>query len=108
MENQAKILRNDNVVNDTSKPLRPDDKKGRILIAAKYEDMQISMKRIRGLTELIVNGNVYAEIEGVLEFEYTLTANINGKMISGMCKMTTSCMYLYVDSILIKKKLRLY
>ncbi|MCL2677846.1 MAG: hypothetical protein FWE85_02200, partial [Clostridiales bacterium] len=61
-----------------SVPLRADYKKGRILIAAEYEGLQISMKRTYGLMELIVDGYVYDEIKGVVEYDYSLIANLRG------------------------------
>ncbi|MCL2507608.1 MAG: hypothetical protein FWF05_00385 [Oscillospiraceae bacterium] len=86
-------------------PLRADDKKGRVLISANYEGLQISMKRTRGLTELIVDGYVYDEIKGTVEVEYSLTANLQDKKIVGMYR---SHMFLYVNDVLAAKKLRLY
>lgn len=95
-------------VNNGTIPLRIDDKKGRILIAANYEDLQISMKRTLGLTELIINGNVYDEVKGTIETEYSLIANVQNIKIIGMYKSTRSHMYLYANDVLIAKKLRLY
>ncbi|MCL2672034.1 MAG: hypothetical protein FWF10_08355 [Clostridiales bacterium] len=91
-----------------SAPLRLDDKKGRILIAADYEDLQISMKRTRGLTELIVNDTVYDEVRGIVERDYTLTAYVQNNKIAGMCKSGGGIMYLYVNDVLIAQKRRLY
>ncbi|MCL2632589.1 MAG: hypothetical protein FWD45_05850 [Coriobacteriia bacterium] len=88
--------------------LRADDKKGRILISANYEHLQISMKRTRGLTELIVNGAVYDEITGIFETGYSLTANVQSVRIVGTFKPTDSHMYLYANDVLLAKKLRLY
>ena len=108
MKKQMEMSHQNSYINDMSSLLRADDKKGRILIAVNYEDMQISMKRTRGLTELIVNGNVYDEVKGTVEFGYTLTANLNGKKIVGMCNSVTAHMYIFVNDVLIKKKLRLF
>ena len=91
-----------------SMPLRADDKKGRILVAGSYEGLQISMKRTRGLTELIVDGNVYAEIKGILEPDYALTAHVQGIKIVGMSRQLKMHMYIYVNDVLLAKKLRLY
>lgn len=91
-----------------STPLRPDDKNGRILIKADYEDLHISMKRTRGLTELIINGNVYDEIAGMVEKEYALHARVYNTYIRGECKSSRSHMYLYANNQLIAKKLRIF
>jgi len=87
-------------------PLRDDDKKGRILVSGEQNGLQISMKRSRGLTELIVNGYVYDEVKGTLETGYTLFAHIQGTKITGIYQGVY--MYIYVDNQLIAKKLRLY
>ena len=89
-------------------PLRGDEKKGRILIAADYEGLQISVKRTYGLTELIVDGNVYDEFIGVFEPDYSLTAHMQDKKIVAMCKSLSGLMYLYVNDVLIAKKRRWY
>jgi len=107
-QNIDDVLQQDEEENQKNVPLRFDDKKGRILIQADYEDLQISMKRTRGLTELIVNGNVYDEVKGTIETEYTLTANVLNKKITGVYHSVKSHMYLYVNDLLIAKKLRLF
>jgi len=96
----------DNSVTRSRTILRMDEKKGRVLIAANYEGLQISMKRTYGLTELIVNGNVYDEVKGTVETEYSLTANVQNIKIVGIYKPMH--MYLYANDVLIAKKLRLY
>jgi len=96
------------LINSGTIPLRADDKKGRILIASNYDGLQISMKRTRGLTELIVNGNVYAEATGLIETDYSLTANVQQIKIAGVYKAARSRMYLYANDILLAKKFRLF
>lgn len=88
--------------------LRPDTKKGRILISANYEDLHISMKRSRGLTELTINGDVYDEVMGIIEGEYSLFADIHNTQIVGKHVPAQSHVYLYANGSLIAKKMRLY
>lgn len=95
-------------VKDRATPLRSDDKRGRILIGADYAGLQISMKRTRALTELIINGNVYDEIKGSIETDYSLTGIVQNITIVGTFDAARAHMYLYADSALIAKKLRLY
>jgi len=89
-------------------PLRVDDKKGRILISAEYEGLQISMKRSRGLTELIVNGNVYAEVKGTIERQYSLSAIVRNVEIVGRYVSMPSYMQIWVNDEMIAKKIRRY
>jgi len=108
MDSNANNVLPQGEINGETIPLRADDKKGRILIAADYEGLQISMKRTRGLTELIVNGNVYAEATGLVETEYSLTANVQHIKIVGVYKAAQSRMYLYANDMLLAKKFRLF
>ena len=89
-------------------PLRADDKKGRILISAEYEGLQISMKRTRGLTELIVNGSVYAKIHGTIERQYSLSAVVRNAEIVGCYVSMPSYMQIWVNDEMIAKKIRRY
>lgn len=88
--------------------MRDDTQKGRILIAAEYSGRHISMKRSRGLTELIIDGQVYDEISGTLETNYSLFATVDGVKITGSFDGLRSHMYLYADDLRIAKKLRLF
>ena len=108
--NHQALQQGENVfpVENESIPLRIDDKKGRVLIAAEYEKLQISMKRTHGLTELIVNGNVYDEVKGTVEFEYSLIAKVENIIIAGAYSSTRLHVYLYADGMLIAKKIRIY
>ncbi len=44
--------------------------------------LTILVTRSRGLTELSVNGQVYAEMQGVLELAYSLTATVEGHRVT--------------------------
>ncbi|MDR0915740.1 MAG: hypothetical protein LBN02_00915 [Oscillospiraceae bacterium] len=92
---------------DTAFQVRHDDKDGKILISAEYKGLQISMKRSRGLTELIVNGYVHAEIAGTFESKYTLSATVQNARIEGKYNSSFLRVYLYADGNLIAKKLRI-
>ena len=103
---QAILHRTITAADGETAPLRADDKKGRILLAANYENLQISIKRTLGLTELIINGHVYDQIQGIFELDYSLAANFRGRIISGVAKSTRFHMYIYVDDVMVAKKIR--
>ena len=62
--------------------------------------MNVEVRRSKGLTELIVDGKVYAEKEGVLETEYTIYARVSGVLFSTSMTMQ-SVMYLYANEELL-------
>lgn len=89
-----------------SNPIGYPVEKSRLIMSADYRGMTVEVRRSRGLTELIVDGMVYAQRKGIVESEYTLTAKVSGVIFS--TTMTEySVMYLYADGQMIKKKTRL-
>jgi len=63
--------------------LRQASKRGRKLIKANYNNMEIIVSRKLNVTELIVDGTVYAEQTGIREgTSYTLEVNVNGVIIN--------------------------
>jgi len=88
-------------------PLRFDTEKGRILIKANYGGLYICMKRSYGLTELIVNGQVYDEVQGIMESAYSLFAFVNNTRICGKMNPIKFRMEIYANDVLIAKKIRL-
>ncbi len=98
----------DSVEAEPSFEVRADVNKGRTVIFAEYDGLQISIKRSPKRTELIIDGQVYDEFYGLLEGNYTLKAQVNNHLIEGKCNAIIGMMYIYVDGALIKKKLRLY
>ncbi len=51
---------------------------GRVLITARYGEHIVTVMRKKGLTELIIDGSVYAEYRKVFEKSYTLSAVVGG------------------------------
>ena len=76
-------------------PLRISENKGRVIMSAEYNGMNVEVRRSKGLTELIVNGKVYAEKKGVIETEYTICARVSGVQ------------FLFADGKQIAKKIRM-
>lgn len=89
-----------------STPIRISENKGRAVISAEYNGMNVEVRRSRGLTELIVDGKVYAEQKGIVETEYTLYAKVSGVLFS-VTMTVQSVMFLYADGQEIAKKIRL-
>ena len=85
--------------------IRMSENKGRVSLSAQYNGMNVEVRRSKGLTELIVDGKVYAEKEGVLETEYTIYARVSGVLFSTSMTMQ-SVMYLYANEELLAKKIR--
>ena len=89
-----------------STPIRLSENKGRVIISAEYNGMNVEVRRSKGLTELIVDGKVYAEKTGIIETEYTLSARVSGVEFTTSMTMT-GMMFLFADGKQIAKKLRL-
>jgi len=60
---------------------RVDSDKGRVLLEAKADKYDIVYRRQKAVNELVINGSVYDEIKGILEFEHSLTASLGGHRI---------------------------
>lgn len=86
--------------------LRPDIEKGKILIAERVGDLDIIVKRRYRVTELIVNGMVYAERKGLVEIHYSLDICVNNVAIQAIME-SNATIYLYVNGTLMAQKRRL-
>jgi len=72
-------------------PIRGQSEKGRILVSHNYYDVEISVIRAFGITELVVGGVVYAEMTGVFERKtYTLEANVNNVIVSAIMEIPST------------------
>lgn len=92
-----------------SSPIRVSENKGRVIMSVDYKGMNVEVRRSMGLTELIVNGKVYAEKKGIIETNYTISARVSGVEFSTTLVMhfDKSIMYLYADGQQIAEKIRL-
>lgn len=65
------------------RPVRHADRsvKSRIFLEAHVEGYDICYRRVKSVNELIINGIVYDEIKGVIEFTHNLSAVIDGHTI---------------------------
>ena len=80
--------------------------KSRILLEAEAETYTICYRRVKTVNELVVNGRVYDEKKGLIEFEHTLRAVIDGHTIeAGLDELSWS--YIRFDGELIAYKERI-
>ncbi len=83
------------------------DVKARILLEAQALGHTITYRRVKRVNELVIDGNVYDEIEALIETAHTLNAQIDGHLIEvGYDGSIRS--YLKVDGQMTAKKIRLY
>lgn len=81
------------------------DVKHRVLLKTHIFDYDICYRRVKHTNELVINGNVYDELEGVLEYPHTLKAVIDGHYI--VAGYTGTHSFISVDGGTVAKKLRL-
>ena len=64
-------------------PVRRADRsvKVRILLEARVEDYEICYRRVKSVNELVINGIVYDEKKGVIEFPHNLSVVVDGHTI---------------------------
>ncbi len=83
-----------------------NDVKHRVLLEAQVANYAICYRRVKRTNELVVNGNVYDEIEGLVEHPHTLEARIEGHLIEASFNGSHSV--IFFDGKEIAKKLRLF
>lgn len=89
-------------------PVRRADRsvKAKILLEARVEGYEICYRRVKSVNELVINGIVYDEIKGVVEFTHTLSAVIDGHTVeAGLSEDSYS--YITFDGECLVNKLRL-
>jgi len=87
--------------------IRPPSENGRIILSAAYGNLDIIVKRVYGVTELIVNGMVYAEQKGVVEVKYTMEACVDNILIT-VSMSNLGKMRLFANGDLLASKQRLF
>ncbi len=96
-----------NPIESSSSVLRmAEEAKSRVFIDTETSGMHIIVRRIKHTNELIINGCVYDEYEGIVEYAHTLTADLSGHRIEAVFDGATS-IKLFVDSQEVAKKIRL-
>lgn len=80
--------------------------KSKVLLEARVEGYEICYRRVKSVNELVINGIVYDEIKGVIEFTHTLSAVVDGHTIeAGLSEDSYS--YITFDGECLVNKLRL-
>ncbi len=79
--------------------------KHRVLLRCEAEGYDICYRRVKNVNELVVNGVVYDEMSAVVEFEHTLTAEIDSHSIEAGFD-SDSYSYISFDGERIAEKLR--
>lgn len=83
------------------------DVKARVLLTAEALGHTITYRRVKRVNELVIDGNVYDEIEALLETAHSLKAQIDGRTIEvGYDGSIRS--YLKIDGEMTAKKIRIY
>ncbi|MBR2454160.1 MAG: hypothetical protein IKB35_04065 [Clostridia bacterium] len=80
--------------------------KGRTLLEATVKEYKICYRRIKSTNELVINGYVYDEKKGIIEFEHNLSARVDShKFEAGL--NSNSYSYIKFDGKIIAEKQRL-
>lgn len=83
------------------------DVKSRILLETNALGHTVTYRRVKRVNELVIDGNVYDEIEALVELAHSLKAQIDGHLIEvGFDGRVHS--YLKIDGETVEKKLRIY
>lgn len=97
----------DGAQNSTIIRMADPDVKARVLLTAEALGHTITYRRVKKVNELVIDGNVYDEIEALLETAHSLKAQIDGHTIEvGFDGSIRS--YLKVDGEMTAKKIRMY
>lgn len=93
--------------NDTHVARRADfSVKHKVLLDAKVDGYEICYRRVKSVNELVVNGYVYDEKKGIIEFTHTLVAVVDGhKIEAGLDEDSYS--FISFDDELVNYKRRL-
>lgn len=91
-----------------SKPLRIADSavKSKTLLSVSVKGYEICYRRVRITNELVINGSVYDERKGIIEFEHKLYADIDGHRIEAGYDSESNS-YIMFNNNIIKRKKRL-
>lgn len=97
----------DNTPPSDSPVLRTADKevKHRVLLEVRVLNYDICYRRVKHTNELVIDGNVYDEFEGIIEPAHTLAATVGGHRVEAAFNGTHSL--ITVDGKTEAKKLRL-
>jgi len=84
-----------------------EERKYRLIVEAVYGSRTIQVRRSYGLTELVIDGQLYGKWEGLVEKSYEITARVDGHEIATRF-LPTGRQTIEVDGEVIAKKQRLF
>ncbi len=97
----------ENLPNSVALRIADPDTKSRILLEADALGHTITYRRVKKTNELVIDSNVYDEMEILVECAHSLKARLDGHLIEvGFDGVSHS--YLRVDGQIVAKKLRLF
>lgn len=87
-------------------PLRAADTavKCRILAQATVDGYDICYRRVKSVNELVINGKIYDEVKGILEFDHRLSARINGHTVVAGYSEQSGSYILFDDECVVQKR----
>ena len=83
--------------------IRQDTPGGKVILSHTHENLEIAVKRGSGVTELVVNGMVYAQETSVFDLNYELNVYVENAFIK-VHRDTLGATYIYVNGNLVKSK----
>lgn len=95
-------------VESDTRPLREADMtvKARILVEAQAAGYHIVYRRVKKTNELVIDGKVYGEFEGLIEPAHQVSAAVGGHVIVAVADGRAYC-YIIVDGVEVARKMRL-
>lgn len=90
--------------NDTAIRCADSYVKHKILLEAKKGEYRICYRRVKSVNELVINGCVYDEKKGIIEFEHTLSAVLDGHIIEAGLDAESFSFIRFDGKTVLKKK----
>lgn len=81
--------------------------KSRVFFKEEIYGHTLIFRRVKRVNELIIDGNVYAEYVALMERSHLLSAIIDGHEYAAGADTMTSSVFIMVDGIMVKSKVRL-
>ncbi|MBR6681831.1 MAG: hypothetical protein IKL40_02470 [Clostridia bacterium] len=105
-EKKARIdSKSQNISNNKAKRYADTSVKSRILLEANVQGYEICYRRVKSVNELVINGKVYDDKKGIIEFTHNLSALVDDhKIDAGYDEESNS--YIMFDGEIIKRKKR--
>ena len=83
--------------------IRQDAPGGKVILSHTHENLEITVKRGSGVTELVVNGMVYAQETSTFDLNYEMNVYVENALIK-VHRDTMGVTYIYVNGNLVRSK----